>query len=99
MKGRTDMKKYIYLQCTERELNDPQIFESIEAARMAMRKDFLEIIGEDTVEIVKDEENIDLKDSETYYVNDTEFGIQKYDSWVSNTNFGNWDSKICEIEI
>ena len=92
------MKKYIYLQCTERELNDPQIFENIEAARTAMRKDFLEIIGEDTVEIVKDEENINLKDSETYY-DDTEFGIQKYDSWVSNTHFGNWDSKICEIEI
>ena len=94
-------KQYIYIQCRDRELSEPKIFDDFDSAAAAMRKDFLAAIGEDTVKEMLETEHIDLTDKNTYFTMDSEFGIDVATAWVNDAfgpNHSDWDGKIFEID-
>lgn len=90
------MKKYIYIQCFERDIFTPEVYDTQSEAHSAMHKDFLEAVGDGEVEYMLENEGIDLKNMVGYYGDDYELGT--YVAWA-NGRQGNWDARICEIEV
>ena len=93
-------KQYIYTQCRDRELSEPEIFDDFDSAAAAIRKDFLAAIGEDTVKEMLETEHMNLTDKNTYFTMDSKFGIDVTKAWVNDAfgpNHSDWDGAIFEI--
>lgn len=93
-------KMYIYVNVMERDISTPQTYTDLNAAKHAMRKDFIKAIGEDTVNEYKSEHAIDLTDINVTLDVDSDFGITDTSAWANDAfggNHTNWDGKIFEI--
>ena len=99
------MKKYMYIEVYEREINKPIFFDRKEKAIYQMVNDFCTIrdIDIDIVSVVIDEETLDetlsiLKELEL--MNDeNSVDIESLLAYGTTLNHDNWDAKIFEIEI
>ena len=95
------MKKYIYIQCFEREICTPEIFDTHEQAMLAMHKDFLENLDESDIEYELENEGVDLRNITKCllsWIGCGDFDFAPDIAWV-NGRQGNWDARICEIEV
>lgn len=91
---------YAYVNVMEREISAPRLFSDIDDAKTAMRKDFLEAVGEDVIKELREKENLDITDINTHVELDSEFGIDEFTAWANDSfgpNHANWDGKIFEI--
>ena len=99
------MKKYMYIDTCEREINEPTFFDKKEAAIYHMVNDFCTIrdIALDIVPLVIDEETLDEALSileELELMNDeNRVDIESLSACGIMLNHDNWDAKIFEIEI
>ena len=99
------MKKYMYIDTYEREINEPTFFDKKEAAIYHMVEDFCTIrdIDLDIVPLVIDEKTLDEALSileELELVNDeNSVDIESLLAYGTTLNHDNWDAKIFEIEI
>ena len=99
------MKKYMYIDVCEREINEPTFFDKKEAAIYHMVNDFCTVrdIDIDIVPLVLDEKTLEealsiLKENELM---DDENMVDIDISLADGTtlNHDNWDAKIIEVEI
>ena len=96
------MTKYIYIQCFERDIHIPQIFDTFEQALSAMHKDFIDIIGEDEINCVLENQGVDLRNINECLLLEYDKSNYAFDNdflAYANTNNGNWDARICTITI
>lgn len=99
------MKKYMYIDVCEREINEPTFFDKKEKAIYHMVNDFCTIraIADDIVPVVIDEETLDeaLSILEELELMDDEnmVDIENLLAYGTTLNHDNWDAKIFEIEI
>lgn len=99
------MKKYMYIDVCEREINEPTFFDKKEAAIYHMVNDFCVVrgIGIDIVPLVVNEGTLEkalsiLKELEL--MNDeNSVDIESLLAYGTTLNHDNWDCKIFEIEI
>lgn len=99
------MKKYMYIDVCEREINEPTFFDKKEAAIYHMVNDFCVVrgIGIDIVPLVVNEGTLEkalsiLKELEL--MNDeNSVDIENLLAYGTTLNHDDWDAKIFEIEI
>ncbi len=100
------MKKYMVIDCCEREIGEPKFFNSLEKAQIHLFNLFIEACR-----------YIDADDYNKYVVNTTEELEKAIESlveddilddennfddtcaWAETYNHDNWDGKIIEVEI
>ena len=99
------MKKYMVIDCCEREIGEPKFFDTLIKAQIRLFELFcdackyvdekvweLEIHDKDELEdAIESLANADIFDDENDY-NYTE-------AWCETSNHDNWDGKIIEVEI
>lgn len=99
------MKKYMYIDTCEREINEPTFFDKKEAAIYHMVNDFCTVrdISIDIVPLVIDEKTLDEALSileELELMNDeNSVDIESLLAYGTTLNHDNWDAKIIEVEI
>ena len=77
-------KNYILVECIEREINTPELFETEEQAYNVMAQRMADILG------------IQVDEIETY--DDYDIGISKSCAWITDYHHLNYDWKIFKIE-
>ena len=77
-------KNYILIECIDREINTPELFETEEQAYNVMAQRIADILG------------IQVDEIETY--DDCDIGISKSCTWISDYHHLNYDWKIFKIE-
>ena len=100
------MKKYMVIDCCEREIGEPEFFSSLKKAQIHLFNLFIEACR-----------HIDVDDYNKYMVNttgelekaveslvecdilDDENNFNDTCAWAETYNHDNWDGKIIEVEI
>ena len=100
------MKKYMVIDCCEREIGEPEFFSSLNKAQIHLFNLFIEACR-----------HIDVDDYNKYMVNtieelekaveslvecdilDDENNFNDTCAWAETYNHDNWDGKIIEVEI
>lgn len=100
------MKKYMVIDCCEREIGEPEFFSSLKKAQIHLFNLFIKACR-----------HIDVDDYNKYMVNTTEELEKAIESlveddildnendfndtcaWAETANHDNWDGKIIEVEI
>ena len=77
-------KNYILVECIDREINTPELFETEEQAYNVMVQRMADILG------------IQVDEIETY--DDYDIGISKSCAWITDYHHLNYDWKIFKIE-
>ena len=77
-------KNYILVECIDREINTPELFETEEQAYNVMAQRMADILG------------IQVDEIETY--DGDEVGISKSCAWITDYHHLNYDWKIFRIE-
>ena len=77
-------KNYILVECIEREINTPELFETEEQAYNVMAQRMADVLG------------IQVDEIETY--DDYDIGISKSCAWITDYHHLNYDWKIFRIE-
>lgn len=77
-------KNYILVECIDREINTPELFETEEQAYNVMAQRMADILG------------IQVDEIETY--DDYDIGISKSCAWISDYHHLNYDWKIFKVE-
>ena len=77
-------KNYILVECIDREINTPELFETEEQAYNVMAQRMADILG------------IQVDEIETY--DDYDIGISKSCAWITDYHHLNYDWKIFKIE-
>ena len=77
-------KNYILVECIDREINTPELFETEEQAYNVMAQRMTDILG------------IQVDEIETY--DDYDIGISKSCAWITDYHHLNYDWKIFKIE-
>lgn len=77
-------KNYILIECIDREINTPELFETEEQAYNIMAQRMADILG------------IQVEDIETY--GGDEVGISKSCAWINEYHGLNYDWKIFKVE-
>lgn len=77
-------KNYILVECIDREINTPELFETEEQAYNVMAQRMADILG------------IQVDEIETY--DDCDIGISKSCAWITDYHHFNYDWKIFKIE-
>ena len=77
-------KNYILVECIDREINTPELFETEEQAYNVMTQRMADILG------------IQVDEIETY--DDYDIGISKSCAWITDYHHLNYDWKIFKIE-
>jgi hypothetical protein len=99
------MKKYMYIDVCEREINEPTFFDKKEKAIYHMVNDFCTVrdIGIDIVPLVIDEKTLEEALSileENEFMNDENMvDIESLLAYGTTLNHDNWDAKIIEVKI
>lgn len=99
------MKKYMYIDVCEREINEPTFFDKKEAAIYHMINDFCTIraIADDIVPVVIDEktlkEALSILEKNELMDDENMVDIENLLAYGTTLNHDNWDAKIFEIEI
>ena len=99
------MKKFMYIDVCEREINEPTFFDKKEAAIYHMVNDFCIVrdIDIDIVPLVLDEKTLEealsiLKENELMD-DENMVDIESLLAYGTTLNHDNWDAKIIEVEI
>ena len=77
-------KNYILVECIDREINTPELFETEEQAYNVMAQRMADIL------------DIQVDEIETY--DDYDIGISKSCAWISDYHHLNYDWKIFKVE-
>ena len=77
-------KNYILVECIDREINTPELFETEEQAYNVMAQRMADILG------------IQVDEIETY--DEYDIGISKSCAWITDYHHLNYDWKIFRIE-
>ena len=77
-------KNYILVECIEREINTPELFETEEQAYNVMAQRMADILG------------IQVDEIETY--DDYDIGISKSCAWITDYHHLNYDWKIFKVD-
>ena len=77
-------KNYILVECIDREINTPELFETEEQAYNVMAQRMTDILG------------IQVDEIETY--DDYDIGISKSCAWITDYHHLNYDWKIFKVE-
>ena len=77
-------KNYILVECIDREINTPELFETEEQAYNVMAQRMADILG------------IQVDEIETY--DDYDIGISKSCAWITDYHHLNYDWKIFKVE-
>ena len=77
-------KNYILVECIDREINTPELFETEEQAYNVMAQRMADILG------------IQVDEIETY--DEYDIGISKSCAWISDYHHLNYDWKIFKVE-
>lgn len=77
-------KNYILVECIDREINTPELFETEEQAYNVMAQRMADILG------------IQVDEIEIY--DDCDIGISKSCAWITDYHHLNYDWKIFKIE-
>lgn len=77
-------KNYILVECIDREINTPELFETEEQAYNVMAQRMADILG------------IQVDEIETY--DEYDIGISKSCAWITDYHHLNYDWKIFKIE-
>ena len=77
-------KNYILIECIDREINTPELFETEEQAYNVMAQRMADILG------------IQVDEIEIY--DDCDIGISKSCAWITDYHHLNYDWKIFKIE-
>lgn len=99
------MKKYMYIDVCEREINEPEFFDAKEEAIYHMVNDFLMVkdIPSDIVPDVVDEatleEALSILNEKEYLDDENMVDIESLLAYGTTLNHDNWDAKIIEVEI
>lgn len=101
------MKKYMVIDCCEREIGEPEFFDTMLKARIRMFEMFFEAckhVDENSHDYefeINSEEDLDkvldvlIKED----ILDDENNLNGDCAWAETSNHDNWDAKIFEIEI
>ena len=100
------MKKYMLIDCCEREIGEPEFFDTMEKAQIHLFNLFLEACRHLDVDdynryVVTTKEELEkaidsLIDDD---ILDDENNFNDTCAWAETTNHDNWDGKIIEVEI
>ena len=77
-------KNYILVECIDREINTPELFETEEQAYNVMAQRMADILG------------IQVDEIETY--DDYDIGISKSCAWITDYHHLNYDWKIFKVD-
>ena len=77
-------KNYILVECIDREINTPELFETEEQAYNVMAQRMADILG------------IQVDEIETY--DEYDIGISKSCAWITDYHHLNYDWKIFKVE-
>ena len=77
-------KNYILVECIDREINTPELFETEEQAYNVMAQRMADILG------------IQVDEIETY--DEYDIGISKSCAWISDYHHLNYDWKIFKVD-
>ena len=99
------MKKFMYIDVCEREINGPTFFDKKEAAIYHMVNGFL-LVKDITSDIVPDvvdeitlEEALSFLNEKEYLDDENMVDIESLLAYGTTLNHDNWDAKIIEVEI
>lgn len=99
------MKKFMYIDVCEREINEPEFFDTKEEAIYYMVNDFL-IVKDITSDIVPDvvdettlKEALSILNEKEYLDDENSVDIESLLAYGTTLNHDNWDAKIIEVEI
>lgn len=99
------MKKFMYIDVCEREIYEPEFFDTKEEAIYYMVNDFL-IVKDITSDIVPDvvdettlKEALSILNEKEYLDDENSVDIENLLAYGITLNHDNWDAKIFEIEI
>lgn len=99
------MKKFMYIDVCEREINEPEFFDTKEEATYYMVNDFL-IVKDITSDIVPDvvdettlKEALSILNEKEYLDDENNVDIESLLAYGTTLNHDNWDAKIIEVEI
>ena len=87
---------YIIVQSCEREFSEPIVCKTLLDAQQKMRNLFLEAVGEEQSEVVKQEVGDGLEEYEG-----DDCGIYLFSAWCNDAfgaNHANWDAAIFELD-
>ena len=102
----TNTKKYMVIDCCEREIGEPEFFDTLKEAQLCVFEKFLEACR-----------HIDANDCERYTnrakegleeavdslieddILDDENNFTDTSAWAETYNHDNWDCRIIEVEI
>lgn len=100
------MKKYMVIDCCEREIGEPEFFDTLVKAQIHLFNLFLEACRHLDVDdynryVVTTKEELEkaidsLIDDD---ILDDENNFNDTCAWAETTNHDNWDGKIIEVEI
>lgn len=99
------MKKYMYIDTCEREINEPTFFDKKEKAIYHMVNDFCTVrdIGIDIVPLVINEktlkEALSILEENELMDDENMVDIESLLAYGTTLNHDNWDAKIIEVEI
>ena len=99
------MKKFMYIDVCEREINEPTFFDKKEVAIYHMVNGFL-LVKDITSDIVPDvvdeitlEEALSFLNEKEYLDDENMVDIESLLAYGTTLNHDNWDAKIIEVEI
>ncbi len=100
------MKKYMVIDCCEREIGEPKFFDTLEKAQIRLFKLFVEACRNLDVNdynfdniTTKDELEEAIESLEDDDILDDENNFDDTSAWAETYNHDNWDGKIIEVEI
>lgn len=99
------MKKYMYIDTYEREINEPTFFDKKEEAIYYMVNDFLVVkdIASDIIPDVVDEatlkEALSILNEKELLDDENNVNIESLSAYGTTLNHDNWDAKIFEIDF
>lgn len=88
---------YVYIQCVEREIVEPQFFPTLELAHTEMLGDFKAMLEHDHVESIEEAYGKPL--DRITNIDEDDCGLGETYAWANNCGLShnNWDAKIYSI--
>lgn len=96
------MRKYMVIDTCEREIGEPEFFNSLEKAQIRLFNMFCIACGHiKEVVIVSNKEEMETQLAllVKYGVLDDENNLTDMSAWATTSNHDNWDGKIIEVNL
>ena len=97
------MKKYMVIDCCEREIGEPEFFDTLVKAQICLFELFCDVcrhIDEKVWEVdIHDKDELEDAIESISDILDDENNFDDTCAWAETYNHDNWDGKIIEVEI